>query len=240
MARSHSRTNSQVRPIKITTNFTSVPAASVLVEYGETRVMCTASVEERVPGWMRGNSANRGQGWVTAEYSLLPGSTQDRSNRERSHVGGRTQEIQRLIGRTLRGVVDLKQLGERTIIIDCDVLQADGGTRTASITGGYLALKMAIEKLIKAQKIKSNPLQESVAAVSVGIVLGENMVDLDYKEDQQASLDLNVVMTSAGKLLEVQGSAEKNPFSRDQLNALLDLAQAAIIDIFEEQRAALA
>jgi ribonuclease PH len=240
MARSHGRTSSQARPIKITTHYTSNPAGSVLVEYGETRVLCTASIEERVPGWMRGNSSNKGQGWVTAEYSLLPGSTTDRSNRERGHVGGRTQEIQRLIGRTLRGVVDLKQLGERTIIIDCDVLQADGGTRTASITGGYLALKIAIEKLLKLQKIKSNPIQDSVAAVSVGIVNGENLVDLDYKEDQQASVDLNVVMTSSGKILEIQGTAEKAPFSKEQLISMLDLAQAAIIDVFEEQRTALA
>lgn len=235
LSRSHGRTSVQTRPIKITPNFTNVPLGSVLVEYGETRVMCTASVEESVPNWMRGT---RGQGWLTAEYSLLPGSTADRSRRERQNVSGRTQEIQRLIGRSLRAVVDLRQLGERTITIDCDVLQADGGTRTAAITGAYVALRIAIEKLLKMNKIKTNPIREAVAAVSVGIVEGTLLVDLDYPEDQKADVDMNVVLTSAGLLLEVQGTAEKKAFSRAQLNELLDMAQAALVDIFEEQNVA--
>lgn len=235
LSRSHGRTSVQTRPIKITPNFTNVPLGSVLVEYGETRVMCTASVEESVPNWMRGT---RGQGWLTAEYSLLPGSTADRSRRERQNVSGRTQEIQRLIGRSLRAVVDLRQLGERTITIDCDVLQADGGTRTAAITGAYVALRIAIEKLLKMNKIKTNPIREAVAAVSVGIVEGTLLVDLDYPEDQKADVDMNVVLTSAGLLLEVQGTAEKKAFSRTQLNELLDMAQAALVDIFEEQNVA--
>ena len=233
--RSHGRTPSQPRPVKITTNFTSVPIASVLVEYGETKVMCTASVEESVPNWMRGT---RGQGWVTAEYSLLPGSTSDRSRRERNQVSGRTQEIQRLIGRTLRGVVDLRQLGERTITLDCDVLQADGGTRTASITGAYVALKIAVEKLLKLNKIKTNPIKDAVAAISVGIVEGTMLVDLDYSEDLNADVDMNVVMTASGTLLEVQGTAEKKAFTRAQLTQMLDAAQAALVDIFEEQNVA--
>jgi ribonuclease PH len=235
LSRSHGRTTAQTRPIKITPNFTQAPLGSVLVEYGETRVMCTASVEESVPNWMRGT---RGQGWLTAEYSMLPGSTGDRTRRERPNVSGRTQEIQRLIGRSLRAVVDLKQLGERTITIDCDVLQADAGTRTAAITGGYVALRLAIEKLIKSNKIKTNPIREAVAAVSVGIVEGTLLVDLDYIEDQKADVDMNVVQTSSGMLLEVQGTAEKQAFSRAQLNGLLDMAQAALVDIFEEQNVA--
>ena len=235
--RSHGRTVSQIRPLKITPNFTNNPMGSVLIEYGETRVMCTASVEDSVPNWMRGN---RGQGWVTGEYSLLPGSTHDRTRRERQNVSGRTQEIQRLIGRTLRGVVNLRLLGERTITVDCDVLQADGGTRTAAITGGYVALKLAVERLLKNGKIKSNPIFDSLGAVSVGIVGGTAMVDLDYSEDLHADVDMNVVMTGSGTLLEVQGTAEKQAYTRAQLNELLDLAQAAMVDIFEEQNLSLA
>jgi ribonuclease PH len=197
--------------------------------------MCTATVEDSVPNWMRGM---RGQGWLTAEYSLLPASTSERSRRERQNLSGRTQEIQRLIGRSLRAVVDLKQLGERTITLDCDVLQADGGTRTAAITGAYVALKLAVDKLIKMNKLKTNPIREAVAAVSVGIVEGTMLVDLDYNEDQKADVDMNVVQTSSGLLLEVQGTAEKQAFSRTQLNGMLDLAQAALVDIFEEQNIA--
>lgn len=230
--RSFDRGPSQPRPIKITKDFTKFAHGSVLIEYGDTRVLCTATVEENVPNWLRGS---RGHGWVTAEYSLLPSSTQERSRRERGAVGGRTQEIQRLIGRSLRGIIDLKQLGERTITIDCDVIQADGGTRTASITGGYVALKIAIEKLLKAGKLKTNPILDSVAGISVGNVEGESMVDLDYLEDQRADSDLNVVMTGSGALLEVQGCAEKKPFTRNELNSLLDMAAAALVDIFEEQ-----
>ncbi len=234
--RSHGRTAAQARPLKITPNFTEMPMGSVLCEFGATKVFCTASVEDSVPNWMRGQ---RGQGWVTAEYSLLPGSTPDRTRRERNMTSGRTQEIQRLIGRTLRGVVDLKLLGERTITIDCEVLQADGGTRTASITGGYVALKLAIDKLLKAGKLRANPLRDSVAAVSVGLLNGQCLADLDYQEDLRADVDLTVVMTGSGALLEVQGTAEKATFSRVQLNQLLDLAQTALVDIFEEQNIAL-
>ena len=234
--RSLGRTNSQARPVKITPNYTQMAAGSVLCEFGETRVLCTASIEETVPNWMR---QTRGQGWVTAEYSLLPGSTHQRTKRERQNTSGRTQEIQRLIGRTLRASVNMKLLGERTITIDCDVLQADGGTRTAAITGGYVALKLAIDKLLKAGKLKANPITDSVAAVSVGIVNGTKMVDLDYLEDNVADVDMNVVLTSSGALLEIQGTAEKRSFSRSDLNEMLDLAQAAIVDIFDEQNVAL-
>ncbi|KAB8029119.1 ribonuclease PH [Fluviispira multicolorata] len=235
--RSQGRSASQPRPLKITPKFLKNPMGSVLVEYGETRVLCTASVEDSVPNWMRGT---RGQGWVTAEYSLLPASTHDRTRRERQHLSGRTQEIQRLIGRSLRSIVDMKLLGERTIIVDCDVLQADGGTRTAAITGGYVALKLAIEALIKQNKIKTNPLRDAVAAVSVGILEEQVYVDLDYHEDQKADVDLNVVMTASGQLLEVQGTAEKRPFNREQLNKMLDLASDALKEAFDEQNAAFA
>ena len=230
--RAFNRTPSQPRPIRITKDYTRYAAGSVLIEYGETKVLCTAMVEESVPSWLRGT---KGHGWITAEYSLLPSSTPERSRRERGSLGGRTQEIQRLVGRSLRGVIDLKQLGERTITVDCDVLQADAGTRTASITGGYVALKTAIDKLIKAGKLKTNPIMDSVAAISVGLVEGTPLVDLDYEEDQIADADLNVVMTGSGALLEVQGCAERKPFSRTELNHLLDLAGTALVDIFEEQ-----
>ena len=230
--RSFNRTTSQPRPIRIIKDFTKYAHGSVLIEYGDTRVLCTAMVEENVPNWLRGT---RGHGWVTAEYSLLPSSTPDRSRRERTNVGGRTQEIQRLVGRSLRGVIDLKQLGERTITVDCDVLQADAGTRTASITGGYVALKIAIEKLLKSGKLKTNPILDSVAAISVGLIEGQPLVDLDYQEDQIADSDLNVVMTGSGALLEVQGCAERKPFTRTELNHLIDLASNALVDIFEEQ-----
>ncbi|RDB37110.1 ribonuclease PH [Spirobacillus cienkowskii] len=231
------RSPSQARPIKITPKYLKNPAGSVLVEYGETKVLCSASIEDTLPNWMRGT---RGQGWVTAEYSLLPASTQDRTRRERQNLSGRTQEIQRLIGRSLRAVVDLKLLGERTIIVDCDVIQADGGTRTASITGGYIALKLAIESLIKQNKLKNNPLRDAVAAISLGVFEDQVFVDLDYQEDLKADVDLNVVMTASGQLLEVQGSAEKRPFTRENLNKMLDLASSSLQEIFDEQNAALA
>ncbi|APJ02911.1 ribonuclease PH [Silvanigrella aquatica] len=235
--RSQGRSASQPRPIKITPKYLKNPTGSVLIEYGDTKVLCSASVEETVPNWMRGT---RGQGWVTAEYSLLPGSTVDRTRRERQHLSGRTQEIQRLIGRSLRSVVDMKLLGERTIIVDCDVIQADGGTRTASVTGGYVALKLAIESLIKQNKIRTNPLRDAVAAVSLGLFEDQIFVDLDYQEDLKADVDLNVVMTASGQLLEVQGTAEKRPYTREQLNKMLDLASSALNEVFDEQNAALA
>jgi len=232
--RSNGRSASQFRPLKITPKFTSNPLGSVLIEMGETKVLCTASVEDHVPGWMRGT---RGQGWLTAEYSLLPGSTSDRSRRERQNVSGRTHEIQRLIGRSLRSIVDLKLIGERTITLDCDVIQADGGTRTASITGAYVALRLAVSALIKQGKIKTNPIRDSVAAISVGVIEGQIFVDLDYNEDFKADVDMNIVMTGSGELLEVQGSSEKRPFTREQLDKMLNGAGSALTEIFEEQNA---
>jgi ribonuclease PH len=236
--RSNNRTMSQFRPIKITPNYTSNPLGSALIEIGETKVICTASVEDTIPGWMRG-SGTRGQGWITAEYSLLPGSTSDRSRRERQNLSGRTHEIQRLIGRSLRSIIDLKLIGERTITLDCDVLQADGGTRTASITGAYVALRLAIDRLLKQNKIRTNPIRDAVAAISVGIIEDQVFVDLDYDEDMRAEVDMNIVMTASGELLEIQGSAEKRPFTRDQLNRMLDVAGSSLKEIFEEQNAAL-
>ncbi len=233
--RSHGRSASQSRPIKITPKFTHNPLGSVLIEVGETKVLCTASVEDYVPGWMRGQ---RGQGgWLTAEYSLLPGSTTERSRRERQNLSGRTHEIQRFIGRSLRAAIDLKLIGDRTITIDCDVLQADGGTRTAAVTGGYVALKLAIEALTKIGKLKTNPLRDAVAAVSVGLIDGQALVDLDYSEDLRAEVDLNVVMTASGELLEIQGCAEKRPFSKQNLDVMLDAASRSLVEIFEEQNA---
>jgi ribonuclease PH len=213
------------------------PLASVLVEFGETKVLCVASCEDYLPSWMRNR---RGQGgWVTAEYSLLPGSTSERSRRERQALSGRTQEIQRLIGRALRAVIDLRQIGERTITVDCDVLQADGSTRTAAVTGAYVVLKLAVDALMKSGKLKTNPLLDAVAGVSVGLVQGQVLVDLDYEEDLNADADLNVIMTHGGKLLEIQGCAEKTPYSRAELNTMLDVAAHALEDIFTEQRLAL-
>jgi ribonuclease PH len=234
--RSNSRSESQFRPMKITPHFTSNPLGSVLIEMGETKVLCTASVEDSLPGWLRGT---RGQGWLTAEYSLLPGSTSDRSKRERQNLSGRTHEIQRLIGRSLRAIVDLKLIGERTITLDCDVIQADGGTRTASITGAYVALRLAIDALIKQNKIRTNPIRDAVAGISVGLIEDQVFVDLDYSEDTRAEVDMNIVMTASGELLEVQGSAEKRPFTREQLNRMLDAAGRVLKEIFEEQNAAL-
>lgn len=212
----------QLRPIKIERGFTRYAEGSVLVCFGETRVLCNASVEESVPPFMRG----QGRGWVTAEYSMLPRATQTRSVREatRGKLGGRTHEIQRLIGRALRAVVDFGLLGERTVVIDCDVLQADGGTRTAAITGAWIALADAVEKLLAQGLIKQSPLQDSVAAISCGIVDGHAVLDLDYVEDSGASVDMNFVMTGDGRFVEVQGTAEEEPFSNAELDALRSLA----------------
>lgn len=235
--RSHNRTTSQARPMKIIPNYLTNPTGSALIEVGDTRVLCTVNVEDGIPGWMRA-SGQRGQGWLTAEYSMLPGSTNERSRRERQNLSGRTHEIQRLIGRALRSIIDLKQIGERTITVDCDVLQADGGTRTAAITGAYVALKCAVDSLLKQGKFRTNPLKDSVAAVSVGMIEGQVLVDLDYKEDIRAEVDLTVVMTNNGsELLEVQGSAEKRPFTQEQLNKMLDLASSSLKEIFDEQNA---
>lgn len=231
------RANDELRPVKITRRYTRHAEGSVLVEFGETRVLCTATVEETVPQFLRG----KGQGWITAEYGMLPRSTHTRTAREaaKGKQSGRTQEIQRLIGRALRAVVDLKGLGERTITLDCDVLQADGGTRTASITGGYVALFDAVELLINRRLLKFNPVHGQVAAVSVGIYNGVPVLDLDYAEDSSAETDMNVVMNSGGAFIEVQGTAEGHAFRRNELDELLNLAAAGIAQLHSYQLAAI-
>jgi ribonuclease PH len=223
--RADGRKPSEVRPIRVSTNVQRHAEGSVLFEMGETKVICAASIEERVPPFMKG----QGKGWVTAEYALMPRSTNTRVQRERGGKGlqGRTQEIQRLIGRALRSVVDFQKLGERTITIDCDVLQADGGTRTASINGAWLALRQACDRLLADGKIAEDPISGGVAAISVGVVGGRMLVDLDYSEDSTAQVDMNVVMASGGRLIEVQGTAEGEPFSRAELDAMLDGALKA-------------
>jgi ribonuclease PH len=222
----------------MTPGFMPNAEGSCLVQVGNTHVICTASVEEGVPRWLRG----QGSGWVTAEYSMLPRSTTERVGREvnRGRVGGRTQEIQRLIGRSLRAVTNLEALGEWTVLVDCDVLRADGGTRTASITGGYVALALALERMAEEGAMKKEPLLDSIAAVSVGIIADTPCLDLDYGEDSTAQVDMNVVMTGAGKLVEVQGTAERGVFDREQLDVLIDLATAGIKDLTGEQRKVLA
>ena len=231
------RTPAQSRPITITRHFTSHAEGSVLVEFGETKVLCTASFTEGVPRFLKG----QGQGWVTAEYGMLPRSTHTRMDREaaRGKQSGRTQEIQRLIGRSLRAAVDMKALGENTIVIDCDVIQADGGTRTAAITGACVALVDALNWARGKGIIKSNPLKFLVAAVSVGIFDGEAICDLEYIEDSAAETDMNVVMTETGKLIEIQGTAEGEPFDHDELSTLLELAKHGIREIVDVQKAAL-
>ena len=226
----------ELRTVRLTRGFTCHAEGSVLVEFGATRVLCTASVEESVPPFLRG----KGQGWLTAEYGMLPRATHTRGVREaaKGKQSGRTQEIQRLIGRSLRAVVDLEALGERQIIIDCDVLQADGGTRTASITGACVAVHDALMGLVTSGKLPRNPMREFVAAVSVGIHKGAPVLDLDYAEDSDCDTDMNVVMTEGGGMIEVQGTAEGKAFSRAELNALLDLADSGIRRLFELQRAA--
>lgn len=228
--RSDNRALNEMRPIQITRQFTKHAHGSVLVCYGDTKVICTASVEQGVPRFLK----DSGQGWITAEYGMLPGATHTRSNREASKgkQSGRTNEIQRLIGRSLRAAIDMKKLGEFSITIDADVIQADGGTRTASITGGMIALSDAIDAMLEEGLIRENPIKEWVAAVSVGKYKGQVIADLCYEEDSDAELDMNVVMTESGKLIEVQGTAEQEAFSREDLNALLDTAQFAIQHIF--------
>jgi ribonuclease PH len=227
-----------LRTLAFTRDFTQFAAGSVLVEFGQTRVLCTASVEERVPPWLRG----KGRGWVTAEYSMLPGATSERNDREaaRGKQSGRTQEIQRLIGRSLRAVTDLTAMGEVQITVDCDVLQADGGTRTASICGGYVALHDACSRFVADGKMGAHPLTDQCAAISVGIVDALPYLDLDYSEDVRAEVDMNVVMTGEGRFVEVQGTAEGAAFSRRELDDLLGLAEAGINDIFALQREVLA
>ena len=237
-SRPSGRTADQLRPVRIERAFTRHAEGSVLVSFGDTRVLCTASVENRVPNFLRG----KGEGWVTAEYGMLPRSTHTRSDREaaRGKQGGRTLEIQRLIGRALRACVDRNALGERTITLDCDVLQADGGTRTAAITGAYVALADAVNLLLKRGDIKKHPLIGAVAAVSVGIYRGEPVLDLDYPEDSDCDTDMNVVMNDGGGFIELQGTAEGHAFRRDELNAMLALAEKGVGELFELQRAALA
>lgn len=220
------------RKIHFTSHINPYAAGSVIAEFGNTKVHITASVEESVPPWMKG----KGEGWITAEYSMLPGSTHTRSQRERSKVGGRTQEIQRLIGRSLRAAIDLKKLGERTVMIDCDVLVADGGTRTTSISGAMVALQLAVDSLIKHGKLKETPIINQIAAISVG-VNPEGMVisDLNYEEDSSCHTDMNIVMTKTGKFIEVQGTAEGEPFSMEQLQALVECAQHSLKSVFQEQ-----
>ena len=232
------RAPNQLREIRFTRHYTRHAEGSVLVEFGDTKVLCTATIENGVPHFLR----NSGTGWITAEYGMLPRSTHTRSAREaaRGKQSGRTQEIQRLIGRSLRAIVDMKALGERTVTIDCDVLQADGGTRTASITGGYVALADAVAKLVKRGDLAKNPLHGQIAAVSVGIVGGQPVLDLDYAEDSQAETDMNVVMNGGGAFVEVQGTAEGHAFRRNELDALLDLAAAGIGELIERQQQALA
>ncbi|MBK8319663.1 MAG: ribonuclease PH [Betaproteobacteria bacterium] len=231
------RQSDQLRLVRLTRNFTRHAEGSVLVEMGDTQVLCTASVEENVPPFLRG----KGRGWVTAEYGMLPRATHTRSAREaaKGKQTGRTQEIQRLIGRALRAVVDLKALGERQITLDCDVLQADGGTRCASITGAWVALYDACEKLVTSGKLAENPVRDHVAAISVGIYKGSPVLDLDYPEDSDCDTDMNVVMTGSGGIVEIQGTAEGEPFTRQQMNALTDLAEAGIRQLIAAQETAL-
>ena len=236
-ARSHARAADQLRPVRITRGYTMHAEGSVLIEFGATKVLCTASVEEKVPPHKRGS----GEGWVTAEYGMLPRATHTRNDREaaRGKQSGRTQEIQRLIGRSMRAVFDLKQLGERTIQIDCDVLQADGGTRTAAITGAFVAAQDAVNGLLAAGKISQSPITGPVAAISVGIVQGVPLLDLEYTEDSACDTDMNVVMTGAGHFVEVQGTAEGAAFTRAEMDSLLTLAEKGITELMALQQQSL-
>ncbi|HTJ26952.1 MAG TPA: ribonuclease PH [Candidatus Limnocylindria bacterium] len=235
--RSDGRAPQHLRPVTIEPGYLTFADGSVLISLGNTRVICAATIEDKVPPWMRG----RGTGWITAEYAMLPRATPERNQREaaKGRLGGRTHEIQRLIGRALRSVVDMGKLGERTVIVDCDVIGADGGTRTASITGAWVALALALRKHFDPQQKQKWPLLGQIAAVSVGIVGGAPVLDLPYEEDSRAEVDMNVAMTDAGGFVELQGTAEREPFSRDQLDALLGLAQAGIGELFVHQRDAL-
>lgn len=232
--RSDNRAADALRAIRLTPDFVVTAEGSILVEFGHTRILCNATVEQTVPSWLR----NSGKGWVTAEYSMLPRATLTRTLREseRGKIGGRTHEIQRLIARSLRSVMDLKALGERMIILDCDVLQADGGTRTAAITGAAVALSLALNKLVAAGTLSKSPMRELVAAVSVGIVNGNVLLDLDYQEDSQAEVDSNVVLTASGGLVETQATAERNPYTRTHLNQMLDYAEHGIQQLIAVQR----
>ncbi len=234
LPRGDGRSPSEARPLRLTPHFVATAEGSVLIEAGHTRVLCNASIDNTLPGWLR----NSGRGWVTAEYGMLPRATLTRTAREseRGKIGGRTHEIQRLIGRSLRSVVDMKLLGERTVIVDCDVIQADGGTRTAAITGACTALAIAMGKLVTAGTLKQSPIREMVAATSVGVVDGRVLLDLNYEEDSRADVDMNVVMTASGGLVETQATAERETYSRAELDALLDSAQAGIQDLLRAQQ----
>lgn len=237
MKRIDGRTYDELRPVEIITGFQSFAEGSVLIKLGKTHVLCAVSVEERVPPFLKGS----GTGWITAEYAMLPRATQTRSQREVSqgHVGGRSQEIQRLIGRSLRAIADMKALGERTLLVDCDVLQADGGTRTASITGSFVALQMAVDKLMKMGMLAKSPLKTAVAATSVGIVGNNTLLDLCYDEDSHAGVDFNIVMTGNGDFVEIQGTAEGKPFSRQAIDDILALGEKGIRQLFQFQKDAL-
>jgi ribonuclease PH len=225
------RSRTQLRPVSFEHNFTKHAAGSVLTKFGDTHVLCTVSIKPKVPRWLEG----QGQGWLTAEYRMLPSATNERCERELMKLSGRTQEIQRLIGRSLRSTLDMQQLGERTILIDADVLQADGGTRTAAITGSYVALKDAIEKLLQQGAIEQSPLIHQVAAISVGLIDDETYLDLNYIEDVKADIDFNIVMNETGGIIEAQGTAEAGSFSRSQLNQIIDVGEAGIRELFEQQ-----
>lgn len=231
------RANDQLRSVEIIRHYTKHAEGSVLVKFGDTHVLCTASIEERVPRFLKG----KGQGWVTAEYGMLPRSTSSRMDREaaKGKQSGRTQEIQRLIGRSLRAIIDLEKLGERSIQIDCDVIQADGGTRTASITGAYVALQDAISTLLASGKLASSPIKQAIAAISVGVYKGNPVLDLDYIEDSDCDTDMNVVMTEEGGFVEIQGTAEGEPFSHEAMNSMLDLAASGIRELITKQKTVL-
>lgn len=235
--RADGRALHELRPVRLMTNFTKYAEGSVLIEVGATRVICTASVDERVPGFLKG----KGTGWVTAEYAMLPRATETRTQRDSSRSGpsGRTQEIQRLIGRSLRSVVNMENLGERSVTIDCDVIQADGGTRTASITGGFVALALALHRQMEAGKITKAPLRDYVAAVSAGIVQQQVLLDLAYNEDSVAEVDMNIIRTGDGRFVEIQGTAEHEPFSREQMDGLIAAAQSGIEQLIARQREAI-
>lgn len=232
MTRIDGRKSNELRSVKVTKNFNKHAEGSCLIEFGDTKVICTASVEENVPPFLKGS----GKGWVTGEYGMLPRSTNTRMDRAKEKNSGRTMEIQRLIGRSLRGVVDMTKLGERTIKIDCDVIQADGGTRTASITGGFIALALAIKNIMGKGLVKEMPLTDYVGAISVGIFKGDLILDLCYEEDSKAEMDMNVVMVGSGNFVEVQGTAEKDPFSKKQMDELLALAEKGIKELFKIQK----
>jgi ribonuclease PH len=237
MLRSDGRATGQLRPVNMTTGYLLTAEGSVLIEVGNTRVLCAASIEDSVPAFLR----NSGRGWVTAEYSMLPRATAERNTREvtKGRPSGRTMEIQRLIGRSLRAVVDMDALGERAIIVDCDVLQADGGTRTASITGGYVALALAVKKMLDFGQLKRNPLRDQVAATSVGVLRKEALLDLCYDEDSQAEVDMNVVMTGAGEFVELQATGEKSTFQDDRLAEMIAMARVGVSELLQVQRRAL-